>query len=106
MFGDMFPQSHCFVTMPVTSRIKDKCSNLSLSCNYGRETKLFDLLIGTATKPRLSGYMLPNINTFENGCWYFSENLRIVALKLLELTQLTSPNLSINLISYGVGGPL
>ena len=57
--------------------------------------KLFDLLIGTATKPRLSGYMLPNINTFENECWYFSENLKIVALKLLELTQLTSPKTSI-----------
>ena len=33
MFGDMFPQSHCFVTMPVTSRIKDTCSNLSMSNN-------------------------------------------------------------------------
>ena len=33
MLGNMFPQSHCFVTMPVTSRIKDKCSNLSLSNN-------------------------------------------------------------------------
>ena len=33
MFGDMFPQSHCFATMPVTSRIKDTCSNLSLSNN-------------------------------------------------------------------------
>ena len=33
MFGDMLPQSHCFVTMPVTSRIKDTCSNLTLSNN-------------------------------------------------------------------------
>ena len=31
MFADMFPQSHCYVTMPVTSRVKDTCSNLSLS---------------------------------------------------------------------------
>ena len=46
-------------------------------------------------KPRLSGNMLPNISTCENGCWYFSENFRIVALKLLEFTQLASPNLSI-----------
>ena len=58
-----------------------------------RSTKLFDLLIYTATKRRLSVYMLPNINTFENECWYFLENLRIVALKLLELTQLTSPKI-------------
>ena len=56
---------------------------------------LFNLLTSTATKPRLSGYMLPNINIFENECWYFSENLKIVALKLLELTQLTSPKISI-----------
>ena len=30
-------------------------------------TKLFDLLTGTATKPWLSGNMLPNISTCENG---------------------------------------
>ena len=33
LFGDMFPQSHGFVTMQVTSPIKDTCSNLSLSNN-------------------------------------------------------------------------
>ena len=33
MFGDMFRQSHGFVTMPVTSRIKDTCSNLYLQSN-------------------------------------------------------------------------
>ena len=31
IFGNMFPESHGFVTMPVTSCIKDTCSNLSLS---------------------------------------------------------------------------
>ena len=46
---------------------------------------MFDLLIGTATKRRLSGNILPNINTCENWCQYFSENLRIESLKLLEL---------------------
>ena len=33
--------------------------------------------------------------TLENESWYFSENFRIVALKLLELTQLTSLKISI-----------
>ena len=33
MFGDMFPQSHRFVTMPVTIHIKYTCSNLSPSNN-------------------------------------------------------------------------
>ena len=32
----------------------------------------------------------------------FSVNLRVVAMKLLELTELASPTLSITLISYGV----
>ena len=31
LFGNMFPESHGFVAMPVTSCIKDTCSNLSLS---------------------------------------------------------------------------
>ena len=39
--------------------------------------------------------MFPNIKTCENRCSNFSENLRIVALKLLELTRFLSPNLSI-----------
>ena len=48
-----------------------------------------------ATKPRLSGNMFPNINTCENGWSNFSGNLRVVATKLLELTQFTTPNISI-----------
>ena len=31
IFGNMFPESHGFVAMPVTSCIKDACPNLSLS---------------------------------------------------------------------------
>ena len=58
------------------------------------ETKLFYLVTGIASKPRLSGNMLPNINTIENVWSNFPENLRIVALKLLELTRYLSPNLS------------
>ena len=46
-------------------------------------------------KPRLSRNMLPNINTCENGWSYFSANLRVVSLKLLELAQFAWPNLSI-----------
>ena len=44
---------------------------------------------------RDSGNTLPSIKTCENGWSNFSENLRIVALKLLELTLFLSPNLSI-----------
>ena len=48
-----------------------------------------------ATKPRLSGNMLPNIKTCENGRSNFSEKLKLVALILLELTRFLSQNLSI-----------
>ena len=59
------------------------------------ETKLFDIVPGTATKPRLSGNMLPNIKTCENEWSNFSKYLRNVALKLLELTRFASPDQSI-----------
>ena len=36
---------------------------------------LIQLVTGTATKPWLSGNMLPNINTCENGWSNISENL-------------------------------
>ena len=62
--------------------------------------KLFDLVTCTATKPRLSGDILPNINTCKNGWSHFSESLRIVASKLLELTRFTSPNQSIYFIFF------
>ena len=48
--------------------------------------KLFDHVTRTETKPGLSGNILPNLNTCENGWSNFSENLRIVALKLVELS--------------------
>ena len=90
LFCNRFPQSHGLVAMLVTSCIKDTCSNVSQS-NLWRETKCFNLVTGTETKQWLSGKMLPNINTCENEWSNFSENLRIVALKLLELIRFLSP---------------
>ena len=60
-----------------------------------KETKLFELVTGTEMKPWLSGNVLPNINTCENGWSNFSANRRVVSLKLIELTQFTWPNPSI-----------
>ena len=34
IFGNMFSENNGFVAMPVTSSIKDTCSNLSVSNNY------------------------------------------------------------------------
>ena len=42
--------------------------------------------------------VMRNINTCENGWLNFSENLRIVAVKLLKLTQFASPNHQFTLI--------
>ena len=47
------------------------------------------------TKPRLSENMLPNIKIWETGWSNILENLSLVALKLLILTQFASPNPSI-----------
>ena len=107
IFGNMFPESHGFVAIPVTSCIKDTwCFNLSLSNYYWKETKLLDLVTGTATKPWLSGNMLPNWNTCEYRWSNFLENLRIVSLKLLELTQFPSKILSIDFYCVRCWGPL
>ena len=42
----------------------------------------------------LGKHVIPNIKKCENGFLNFIENLRIVALKLLEVTRFLSPNLS------------
>ena len=44
--------------------------------------------------------MLPNINTCENGWSNFSVNLRVVVVKFIELTQVSSPIYQFTLISY------
>ena len=59
-----------------------------------KETKLFELVTGTEMKPWLSRNMLSNINTCENGWSNFSTHIRVVFLKLLEITQFVWPNLS------------
>ena len=60
------------------------------------DTKLLGIVTGIATKRRLSWNMVPNINPCENEWSNISENLRVVAIKLFELTQFASSNLSIN----------
>ena len=88
IFGNVFPESHGFAAMPVTSCIKDTCSNLLIQivrhCDrHSNETVIHRKHV----------------------------NLRTVALKFLELTRFLSLYKSINLqlftsIFYGVGGPL
>ena len=65
-----------------------------ISCLW-RETKLFYCVTGAATKQWLSGNMLLNINTCKNRWSNLSENLRIVASILIELSRFSSPNLSV-----------
>ena len=64
------------------------------------------LVTGIAPKPWPSGNMFSNIQTCENGWSNFSENLRIIALKLLiNSILITKPiNLQVfTLILYGLG---
>ena len=104
----MFPESQGFVAVLVTR------SNNFVSLHYLNRDKLgyvslIHLLTVIATKLCLARNMFTNIKTCENGWSNFSENLRIVALKLLVLTRSLSPNqyiyiflILITLILYGV----
>ena len=90
VFGNMFLESHGFV-VSVTR------SNNFFSCDRDKleHVSLMQLVTGIATKPWKSGSMFPNIKTCRNRWSNFSANLRIVSLKLLELTRFLSPNQSI-----------
>ena len=95
LFGNMFPESHGFAAAPITSSNKFVSLHL-LDRDKLKHVSLIQLATGIETKPWLSGNMSPNIKTCRNGWSNLSENLREVALKLLELIQFAWPNLSTN----------
>ena len=68
------------------------------------------LVTGIAMKPLLLGNKKANIRTCKNGWLNFLDNFNIMALKLLQLTQFLSPNLSIYSyllqFSFVLGGSL
>ena len=109
IFRNKFPESHCFVAMPVTSRSIHVLIYQYLS---SEERRNCSILWPVQHRNRYSHEtcMLRNIKTCENWRSNFSENLRIVQFKVVEITRFLSPK-SINLqlftlILYGVGGPL
>ena len=59
-----------------------------------KKTKLFELERWYSKATVTLKKHVPNIKTCENGWSNFSENLRPVAIKMLELTLFASPNLS------------
>ena len=63
---------------------------------------LIQLVTGIVTKPRFSVNRMPNKKTHKNRWSNFSENLRVVAIKLLELTKFAASNLSIYFHFVGV----
>ena len=56
----MFPESHGFGAMPVTMS-NNFVSLYQLDMDKLEHVSLIQLVTGIATKPRLSGHMLPNI---------------------------------------------
>ena len=64
---------------------------------------MFDLETATPTKPSLSGNMLPNMTTCKNVWSNFSENLRIVALKVSINSILITKSLNLQFFLYGAG---
>ena len=88
----MFPESHGFVAVLV-SRSNNFVALHQLDRDKLEHVSSIQLVTGIATKQRLSGNKFTNIKTCENGRSNFSENMRIVALKLFELTQYLSPKI-------------
>ena len=71
---------------------------------------MFDLLTGTATKPWLSGNMLPNIKTCENGCSNFprkfeNRGTKIARVNSIPITKFIYLKL-FTIIVHGVRGSL
>ena len=61
IFGNLFPESHSFVAMPVIS-LNNFVSFQFLDNDKLEHVSLKQLVTGIATKPQLSGIILPNIN--------------------------------------------
>ena len=94
IFDNMLAESRGFTTIPVNSRIKPTCFNYPYLIREG-ETKLLDFVTVRGMKPWRSVNSLPNTKTCRNERWNFSDNFRMVVLKLLVLTRFLSPNISI-----------
>ena len=100
IFCSMLPESQCFVGVPVASSNNIVSLHL-LDRDKLEHISLIQLVTGIASKPWLSGNMLPTIKPCENGWSNFPENLRVVAIKFIELTQFVSPNLTISFCLCG-----
>ena len=77
----------------------------SLDNDKLEHVSLIQLVTSIATKPPLSGNILPDRKRCENGSSNISENLRVVT-KVFELTQFASPNLWIYFNFVLCWGPL
>ena len=97
IFGNVFPMSHGFDAVPVTSCIKDTYVPIIIDhwlISEGRRN--CSTMWPAQKRNRDSQETCYHIyKSCKNWCSNFSENWRIVALELLELTRFFSPNLSI-----------
>ena len=117
IFGNMFPESRFFCCASQSHKVKTGLETkpwlsgsllrvtISLLCplqavsmmhvpiypNLSEGRRNCSTLWPAQQWNRDSGNMLPNMSTCENGWSKFSENLKIVILKLLELTRFASP---------------
>ena len=86
----------CFLRITVLLLCRSQARTISSPVDYDELEHVFLILLvtGIATKPWLSGNMLPNIKT--------CKNIWIETIKLLELTKFTSKIYQFTLILYGV----
>ena len=87
-----FPESHGFVAVPVTIS-NNFVSHQQLDRNKLEHVSLLQLITGITTVSQETCYQILKHAKMDGQI--FSENLRIVALKLLELTRFLTPNISI-----------
>ena len=94
IFGNIFPESRGFVCYAGYKPYQRFM--LQFNIYLISEGRRYCSTLWTAKqRPWLSGNILPNINTCENGSSNFSKNLKIMVLKLLGLTEFSSRNPSI-----------
>ena len=99
IFGSIFPERHGFVAVPVT-RSNNLISLHQLDRDKLEHVSLIQLVNGNYNETVTLRKHASKYKNMRKWMIEFLENLRIVALKLLELTRFLSPNLQFTVIYF------
>ena len=79
----------CFLRVTVLLLCRSQARTISSQFTKMERVSLIQLVTGIATKLWLSGNMFPNIKICENGWSNFSENLRMVGIKIARVKSIS-----------------